>query len=217
MSRSDWKCSPVHKYWLNKSKWSFSTQITEGARYVYPMVGEWVTRREVCYLMASVTKNSCFDLPCYKETRSLRCVCNMGYPSGTHLNSDWGRVKHICVSNLTTIGSVNGLSPGRRQAITWTNAGILLIGPLGTNFSEILIGIPTFFIQENACESIVCEMTAILSRPQCVKFKSRETSFPHNTRLGCPIVSKLYTHHGGITMANWELSYGRTRVHVIWG
>ena len=41
--------------------------------------------------------------------------------------------------NLTTIGSVNGLSPGRRQAITWTNAGILLIGPLGTNFSEILI------------------------------------------------------------------------------
>ena len=56
----------------------------------------------------------------------------------------WGRVTHICVSNLTTIGSVNGLSPGRHQAITWTNAGILLIGPLGTNFSEILIKIPTF-------------------------------------------------------------------------
>ena len=51
---------------------------------------------------------------------------------------------HICVSNLTTTGSVNGLSPGRHQAITWTNAGILLIGPLGTNFSEILIRIPTF-------------------------------------------------------------------------
>ena len=56
----------------------------------------------------------------------------------------WGRVTHICVSNLTTIGSVNGLSPGRRQAITWTNAGILLIGPLETSFSEILIEIPTF-------------------------------------------------------------------------
>ena len=51
---------------------------------------------------------------------------------------------HICVSNLTTIGSVDGLSPGRRQAITQTNAGNLLIGPLGTNFSEILIKIPTF-------------------------------------------------------------------------
>ena len=45
---------------------------------------------------------------------------------------------HICVSDLTNIGSDNGLSPGRRQAITWTNDGILLIRTLGTNFSEIL-------------------------------------------------------------------------------
>ena len=56
----------------------------------------------------------------------------------------WGRVTHICVGNLTIIGSDNGLSPGRRQAIIWTNAGILLIKPLGTNFSEILIEINTF-------------------------------------------------------------------------
>ena len=45
---------------------------------------------------------------------------------------------HICVSTLTMIGPDNGLSPDRRQAIIWTNAGILLIGPMGTNFSEIL-------------------------------------------------------------------------------
>ena len=56
----------------------------------------------------------------------------------------WGRVTHICVGDLTIIGSDNGLSPGRHQAIIWTNAGILLIGPLGTNFSEILIEILTF-------------------------------------------------------------------------
>ena len=56
----------------------------------------------------------------------------------------WGRVTHICVSKLTIIGSDNGLSPGRRQAIIWTNDGILLIGPLETNFREILIGIRTF-------------------------------------------------------------------------
>ena len=56
----------------------------------------------------------------------------------------WGRVTHICVNKLTIIGSDNGLSPDRRQAIIWTNAGILLIGPLGTNFSEILIAILTF-------------------------------------------------------------------------
>ena len=56
----------------------------------------------------------------------------------------WGRVTHICVNKLTIIGSGNGLSPGRRQAIIWTNAGILLIGPLVTNFSEILIEMKTF-------------------------------------------------------------------------
>ena len=45
----------------------------------------------------------------------------------------WGRVTHICVGKLTIIGSDNGLSPGRRQAIIWTNTGVLLIGPLETN------------------------------------------------------------------------------------
>ena len=78
-----------------------------------------------------------------------------------------GRVAHICVGNLTIIGSNNGLSPDRRQAIIWTNAGISLIGPYGANFSEILIEILTFPLK-NAFENVVCEMTAILSRPQWV-------------------------------------------------
>ena len=50
---------------------------------------------------------------------------------------------HICVGKLAIIGSDNGLSPGRRQDIIGTNAEILLLGPLGTNFSEILIRIHT--------------------------------------------------------------------------
>ena len=56
----------------------------------------------------------------------------------------WGRVTHICVGKLTNIGSDMGLSPGRREAIIWTNARILLIGPLETNFSEFLVVIHTF-------------------------------------------------------------------------
>ena len=56
----------------------------------------------------------------------------------------WGRVTHICVSKLTITGSDNGLSPGRRQAIIWTNAGILLLRILGTNFREILSEIHAF-------------------------------------------------------------------------
>ena len=72
----------------------------------------------------------------YLQELISRCLCNWL----TH----WGRVTHICVSNLTSIGSDNGLSPGQRQAIIRTNAGILLIRPLGTNFSEFLVEIIIF-------------------------------------------------------------------------
>ena len=61
-------------------------------------------------------------------------------PLLTHL----GRVAHICISNLAIIGSDNGLSLGRRQAIIWTNDGILSIRPLRTNISEIEMEIHIF-------------------------------------------------------------------------
>ena len=80
----------------------------------------------------------------------------------------WGRVTHICIGNLTIIVSDNGLAPDRRQAIIWTNAGILLIGPLGGNVTEISDRNSDIFIQANAFESIVCEMAAMLSWHQCV-------------------------------------------------
>ena len=67
---------------------------------------------------------------------------------GKNALTHWGRVTHICVGKLTIIGSDNGLSPERRQAIIWTNAEILLIGPPGTNLSEILIEIQTFSLKE---------------------------------------------------------------------
>ena len=74
-----------------------------------------------------------------------------------------------CDSKLTIIGLDNGLSPDQRQAIIWTSAGILLLGPLGTNFSEILIKIHSsyIFIQEN----VVWKMVAILSQPQCANMR----------------------------------------------
>ena len=70
---------------------------------------------------------------------------------------------HICVVKLTIIGSDNGLSPGRRQAIIWTNAGILLIGPLETNFIEILIGFQTFPFKK-----INLKMSSAQWRPFCL-------------------------------------------------
>ena len=74
-----------------------------------------------------------------------------------------GRVTHICVSKQISIGSDNGLSPGRRQAIIWTNAGKLLIGPLGTNFSEILIEIYKFSFKRT-----LLKMSSGKWRPSCL-------------------------------------------------
>ena len=74
-----------------------------------------------------------------------------------------GRVTHICVSKLTIIGSDNGLSPGRRQAIIWSNAGILLNWTLGTNFSEILSEIDTFSFKQ-----MRLKMSSGKWRPYCL-------------------------------------------------
>ena len=83
------------------------------------------------------------------EHDTLRILAECGLDIGQACNSyltHWDRMTHIhiCVSKLTIIGSDNGLSPGRRQAIIWTNAGLLLIGPLGKNFNEMLMKIRSF-------------------------------------------------------------------------
>ena len=79
------------------------------------------------------------------------------------LLTHWGRVRHICINKIAIIGSHNGLSPGRRQAIIWTNAGILLIWLLGTNFSEISIKIDTFSLKK-----IHLKMSSGKWRPSCL-------------------------------------------------
>ena len=77
----------------------------------------------------------------------------------------WGWVTRICIGNLTIIGSDNGLSPCRRQAIIWTNAEMLLIGPLGTNFSEILIEMHTFSFKK-----IHLKLSSVKWQPFCLGF-----------------------------------------------
>ena len=105
------------------------------------------------------TFKRCYISACYLFATNIvfillyvhRCLLlKIHHCPGWHkqLLTHWGRVTHICVSVLTTIGSDNDLSPGRRQAIIWTNAGILLIGPLGTNFSKISIKILIFSLKK---------------------------------------------------------------------
>ena len=79
------------------------------------------------------------------------------------LLTHWGRVTHIFVGKLTIIGPDNGLSPGRRQAIIWTNARIVLIGPWGTNFSEIFI-----YIQAFSFKKMHLKMSSAKWRPFCL-------------------------------------------------
>ena len=73
------------------------------------------------------------------------CISAMSVKTcNRHYLTHWGKVMYICASKLTMIGSDNGLLPGRCQTNIWTNAGMLLLGPFATNFSEILIEIYTF-------------------------------------------------------------------------
>ena len=75
----------------------------------------------------------------------------------------WGRETHICIGNLAIIGSDNGLSPGQRQAIIWTNNGLLLLGSLGTHFNEIWNR-----IQQISLKKIHLKMSSEKCLPSCL-------------------------------------------------
>ena len=72
---------------------------------------------------------------------------------------------HICLIKSIFIGSDNNW----RQAIIWTNAGVLLIG---TNFSEILIKIQTFSFRKRHMKMSSAKWLQFLSWPHCVKSKA---------------------------------------------
>ena len=80
----------------------------------------------------------------------------------------WGQVTHICIGNLTTIGSENGLSPGRRQSHylnhCWKIVNCTLRNKLQWNFNQN----SNVFIHENALQNLICEMASTLPQPQCV-------------------------------------------------
>ena len=80
----------------------------------------------------------------YSKVLSTKCHYKMSAILLRPVLTHWGRGTHICISKFIIISSDNGLLPGQHQAFIWTNDGILLIGPLGTNLSEAFIKIYTF-------------------------------------------------------------------------
>ena len=93
---------------------------------------------------------------------------------------------HICVGNIVGSGSDNGLSSAQRQAIIWTNAGILSIGPLGTNFSENLIEIHTFSFKK-----MLLKRSSAKWRPFCLGLDvlTLKQEWPIRVKL-CGIIRK---------------------------
>ena len=103
----------------------------------------------------------CIHLTPFNE--DFKLLCPSQYKVFYHYYLDlthWGRVMHICVSKLNIISSNNGLSPGRHQAIIWTNAGILLIWPLGTKLCNDNQN-SYIFLLENTFENVIWKIAAI--------------------------------------------------------
>ena len=133
----------------------------------------------------------------------MNLICHHNMCLEITLLIHWGRVTHICIVKLTIIGSDNGLSPGRHQAITGTNVGILLIGPLGTNFREMLIKTHIFSFMKihlkkssgkwrPFCLSLnVLTITATSPRGQWIKFTNHHGFCERNYRLFSPSMKIL--------------------------
>ena len=91
----------------------------------------WSTDVDINNMLWHSTEVISLEMPEIFTNKDLWCILSS-------LLTHWGRVKHTCIGKLTSIGSDNDLSPGRHQAIIWTNAGILLIWPyLCENVIEI--------------------------------------------------------------------------------
>ena len=99
----------------------------------------------------------------------------------------WGwvwAVKGNCHFTWVRIDSGTGLSLVQHQTITQTNADLLLIGPLGTNFSEILIRIQNFSFMK-----MLLKISSAKRQPFC----PRGDELTHWGRVTHICVSKLPT------------------------
>ena len=114
-----------------------------------------------CHVIPTVQNADLYVYFC--KVISHLCRWGQELPLLTWFKTHLGRVTHICVSDITSIGSDNGLSPGRRQDIIRTNAGILLIRPLGTNFIEFLVEILIFSFKK-----MRLEVSSAKRRPFCL-------------------------------------------------
>ena len=107
--------------------------------------------------------------------------------------------------NRDSIGSGNGLSPVQHQAITWTNADLLSVGLLGTNFSEIWIVILSFSVQKIHLKMLPGSQPSCLSLNVLIKIPE---SWIHDIALNKRMNNTdcIWTHEGQVlypSLADW--------------
>ena len=142
-------------------------------------------------VQAAVTWPGCLVMG-RKRNWTLACVRETVIMVLTH----WGRVTHICVSALTTMGSDNGLAPGRCQTIIWTNDKILLIGYLETRFNVILFEIHIFSFKK-----IHFKMSSGKCRPCC-----RDRNLLKNKRIIYGLEWRTLACHSGAYLTGREVT-----------
>ena len=80
-----------------------------------------------------------------------------------HFRPDYAVLWSVCNDDNTWMPhAFITLQPTCGDLIIWTNGGILLIGPLGTNFSEILVEFHTFSFKK-----MHLKMSSVKWRPFC--------------------------------------------------
>ena len=113
---------------------SIRISLTVAIRLIGAPVNRYTPRRRSKPTMAQVM-SFCAEATIFFngfQNYPLKITATCPHLPGINKLTHWGRVTHICicVSKLTIIGSDKTLSPGRHQAIIWTNDGTLLIGHL---------------------------------------------------------------------------------------
>ena len=158
----------ILQYWNSTNCWDLFSWETRKCTFdtdnsLWPSVAKWQiklgsTLAKVvahCLMAASYYLTQCWviiseTLWHWTERNLTRNVQDIypWYKFQNYKSTHWDQVTHICVSKLAIIGSDNGFLLRWCQANIWTNAWILVIWPLRTNFIENLLGIQRFLVKK---------------------------------------------------------------------
>ena len=102
---------------------------------------------------------------------ALKCMCSSRWDTVCCIDVflSGGRVTHICVSKLDSIGSDVACSGTRHF---FNQCWFIVNWTLGNKLQWNTIKLPQFSFRKNACENIFCDTASILSRSQCILIES---------------------------------------------